>query len=73
MGGPIIGIVIVDNKEAFIGTARGDDEEADKQHIAETGARFPIEAWDESIRDHRICLAGYKGEVKGTITRGKRA
>jgi hypothetical protein len=46
MGGPIIGVVRVlsgdgEGIKYYIGTAQGKDKEADEQHIAQTGARFP--------------------------------
>ena len=48
MGSPdIIGIVKVDNGfdiKFYIGTASGHDLIGDEEHIAETGAKFPLEA-----------------------------
>ena len=45
-----IGIVRVEDKyegiQYFIGYADGADEDADKQHIADWGSRFPIDAGD---------------------------
>lgn len=42
-----IGIVHVadeyDGDKFFIGTARGEDKLDDEQHIADTGAKFPLE------------------------------
>ena len=48
MGGSLIGIAKVqteyDGVKYYIGTGSGMDQETDAMHIAETGAKFPIEA-----------------------------
>ena len=45
MGGSLIGIVttedeITGDRQAYIGTADGDEEDIDADHIARTGAKF---------------------------------
>jgi hypothetical protein len=46
MGGSQIGIVIIDNgfeEKAYIGNGGPDNtQDLDEQHIAETGAKFPL-------------------------------
>jgi hypothetical protein len=48
MAGTVIGIVKVENKigeiKYYIGSSLGNSQEDDEKHIAERGAKFPIEA-----------------------------